>query len=62
MKKGDLVQLKSGGPALTVVFANPNAVTVRWFEGSKLRKDVFEYEVIKKFEAGGAGDEKAAGN
>lgn len=52
-KKGDIVQLKSGGPPMTV--ANPQAyvdeVTCVWFAGAKREEVNFEQEVLQTYDA-----------
>jgi uncharacterized protein YodC (DUF2158 family) len=55
--KGDQVQLKSGGPAMTV--ASPNAlpggsssnvlVDVRWFAGSKMESARVDEEALQGY-------------
>jgi uncharacterized protein YodC (DUF2158 family) len=35
MKPGDVVQLKSGGPAMTVSEVSGTQVTCTWFDGTK---------------------------
>ncbi len=50
--KGDIVQLKSGGPKMTV--SNPEAymgtVECQWFSGSKLNEGRFPPDVLKPAE------------
>jgi uncharacterized protein YodC (DUF2158 family) len=38
---GGLVQLKSGGPNLTIRSIEGDGITVEWFEGEKLKKHSF---------------------
>ena len=39
---GDVVRLKSGGPAMTVVYTTEgNKVTVNWYNGSGFSQQVF---------------------
>lgn len=42
-KEGDLVQLKSGGPVMTVTSVSPRGdhVTAMWFSGKKLEEGHF---------------------
>jgi len=51
---GDTVQLKSGGPKMTVErigsSADSNAVLCFWFEGHKLHEQWFKPTSIRKFE------------
>ena len=48
-KKGDLVQLKSGGPKMTV--NNPmdhvSRCECQWFSGSKLQRGFFDPETLE---------------
>lgn len=44
-KEGDVVQLKSGSPALTVVgFTDRGKVTVRWFED---KEGAFKHDYLE---------------
>jgi uncharacterized protein YodC (DUF2158 family) len=48
-EEGDIVQLKSGGPKMTV--SDPTAyggIDCQWFSGSKLSKGRFPPEVLKR--------------
>lgn len=47
-KKGDLVQLKSGGPVMTVDNMNRYEiwVDVAWFVRGRLRRDTFAVEAV----------------
>lgn len=49
-KVGDVVQLKSGGPALTVsqVYDGPT-VKVDWFDGGKARHADFDIATLQTF-------------
>jgi uncharacterized protein YodC (DUF2158 family) len=38
---GGLVQLKSGGPSLTIRSVEKDEIAVEWFEGDKLKKHSF---------------------
>ena len=57
-KPGDIVQLKSSGPKMTVdrygTFPGNGARTIEgfncvWFEGSEVKSHVFPAEVLEKF-------------
>jgi uncharacterized protein YodC (DUF2158 family) len=52
LKTGDIVQLKSGGPKMTIEEVLPvgNVVKCQWFAGSKLETGLFHPESIKPFE------------
>ena len=49
-KVGDIVQLKSGGPALTVsnVFA-AGVVEAKWFDGGRVRHADFDLATLQTF-------------
>ena len=51
-KTGDVVELKSRGPAMTVEFIEDvdgvNLVTCSWFEGEKYNKKSFSAESLQK--------------
>lgn len=42
LKPGDVVQLKSGSPLMTVASVRDDDVVCSWFEKSKNKKDVFK--------------------
>jgi uncharacterized protein YodC (DUF2158 family) len=53
VKRGDVVQLKSGGPRMTVADVGDysplrpkNGAKCIWFEGNKKNEDVFDVEVL----------------
>jgi len=48
-KIGDIVQLKSGGPAMTIVFVG-NRVRCRWFVGRMDHMDEFPREALQAFQ------------
>ena len=58
LKEGDLVQLKSGGPVMTVL--NPGGFTgwpvCNWFEGSTLKSGGFPPDALRKVSEEEAGD------
>ena len=51
-KKGDIVQLKSGGPKMTIEddAAYGGNVNVCWFAGSKMETKSVDPEALKMFE------------
>lgn len=51
IKIGDLVELKTGGPTMTVIGSFPpdyHAVTVAWFVETTLHKEDFSIDSLKK--------------
>ena len=52
-KPGDVVQLKSGGPVMTVSgkHAFTDGVICKWFDGKKPAEDVFSAELLARYEA-----------
>ncbi|WP_027186805.1 YodC family protein [Desulfovibrio cuneatus] len=49
-KIGDLVQLKSGGPKMTVNSVTfPLSCTCVWFAGTKSNKENFNYEALQSY-------------
>ncbi len=48
MKCGDIVQLKSGGPEMTVTSVVSKRVEVLWFIDADLRRDFFHIETLIK--------------
>lgn len=53
-KKGDVVQLKSGGPAMTVCQIgtqyDSTGVVCQFFDGSKKMEEIFDPETLSKIE------------
>ena len=47
-KEGDIVQLKSGGPKMTVCSTSPDGrhYTCKWFSGSKLEDGHFPQDAL----------------
>lgn len=58
-QKGEIVQLKSGGPRMTIrtVF-HDGSVSCQWFAGTKLQEGVFHPESLKTPEEDKAQGEK----
>jgi uncharacterized protein YodC (DUF2158 family) len=51
IKVGDLVQLKSGGPVMTVAFIDSNGAKCVWFDDHNQEKEkVFPLETLKPYE------------
>jgi len=50
IQAGDVVQLKSGGPKMTVSkLINENkGARCKWFDGAKVNEDYFEIEMLVK--------------
>jgi uncharacterized protein YodC (DUF2158 family) len=48
--KGDIVQLKSGGPKMTVSEVDSYGVVVKWFAGSKMESARVEPEALQPYE------------
>lgn len=48
-KVGDIVQLISGGPAMTINFINTdtNRIECVWFEGNTQKKDLYTPQALK---------------
>jgi uncharacterized protein YodC (DUF2158 family) len=52
---GDVVQLRSGGPKMTVhSLVSDGDVVCQWFEGNEVHEENFPKEVLKKVEDGGS--------
>jgi uncharacterized protein YodC (DUF2158 family) len=51
-KTGDVVQLKSGGPLMTVAEVNGDDVDCRWFVGNEEKSSSFPSEMLKSPSAG----------
>lgn len=55
---GDIVQLKSGGPKMTVSGFYPNSalnVVCTWFDGTKREQEKFAENALKKIQPEGTG-------
>jgi uncharacterized protein YodC (DUF2158 family) len=44
---GDIVQLKSGGPNMTVAVLTGTSVRCKWFAGAKLEDGHFDMEMLQ---------------
>jgi uncharacterized protein YodC (DUF2158 family) len=51
-KTGDVVQLKSGGPLMTVSEMDGNTVHCRWMNGSEEKSSSYPSEMLKPANAG----------
>ena len=51
-KAGDVVQLKSGGPLMTVSEADGNVVQCRWFNGTEEKASSYTPELLKPADTG----------
>jgi uncharacterized protein YodC (DUF2158 family) len=49
-KIGDIVQLKSGGPKMTVTSVLEKVVHTAWFAGSKKEAGVFPFDAIATYQ------------
>jgi uncharacterized protein YodC (DUF2158 family) len=49
LREGDVVRLKSGGPAMTIVgYEEDKGVKCKWFDGNKVQEDWFPmYSIVK---------------
>jgi uncharacterized protein YodC (DUF2158 family) len=47
-KTGEIVQLKSGGPKMTVAGTVGGRIACQWFAGSKLEQGVFQIDTLVK--------------
>jgi uncharacterized protein YodC (DUF2158 family) len=54
LKIGDVVQLKSGGPLMTIEdigkynYSDKDKAKCIWFDGKKRYEDVFDFETLEK--------------
>ena len=48
LKTGDIIQLKSGGPAMTIIQFDTEAgvVTCNWFDGKELNEATFPIDAV----------------
>jgi uncharacterized protein YodC (DUF2158 family) len=51
-KAGDVVQLKSGGPLMTVSEVDGNSVHCRWFSANEEKASSFPSELLKPADTG----------
>ena len=49
-KPGDTVQLKSGGPKMTIYNIDGSEAFCSWFEGNKRERGRFELTSLEKFD------------
>ena len=47
-KAGDVVQLKSGGPLMTIKWIDGTEALCEWFEGSKKQEQMFEMTSLRQ--------------
>ncbi len=50
MKVGDVVQLKSGGPAMTVEGERDGQTWCKWFDGPTVQEGAFKTDALKPYE------------
>ncbi len=52
LKVGDVVQLKSGGPLMTISYQSDNAKSYecKWFHNDELKRSHFSKDSLKKVE------------
>lgn len=48
IKAGDVVQLKSGGPSMTVQYLSGHAAVCHWFNGNDAKQYEFYLDQLKK--------------
>lgn len=51
LKVGDVVQLKSGSPTMTVESVGPNHVKAIWYVDGAVRRDTFPQLALQKVDA-----------
>jgi len=47
-KVGDIVELKSGGPAMTIVSIQDDKYSCTWFYENTRKSDLFKKEIVEK--------------
>lgn len=47
MEVGDVVQLKSGGPRMTVEYIEKNRVSCVWIQGGEVKRDEFPKDALE---------------
>ena len=52
MKQGDVVQLKSGGPLMTVVAIDKSGVVCTWFDKNNHKTTTFPETTLELYEEG----------
>ena len=50
-KPGDVVQLKSGGPAMTVSKVEGDICHCAWFTGAEVKRSSFKTETLETYQA-----------
>ena len=62
MEIGDVVQLKSGGPTMTVEVKETAGTVIRciWFDNAELKRGIFPAATLKVAEAEGGDDDETA--
>jgi uncharacterized protein YodC (DUF2158 family) len=51
IQPGDLVQLKSGGPVMTVSRVEERGAVCQWFEATRAMRDFFAFESLRLHES-----------
>lgn len=57
-KVGDEVQLKSGGPVMTVTNAGTGSLQCTWFKNDEVKRDAFPAEALEAYEAPSFSDDE----
>lgn len=52
-KVGDVVQLKSGGPVMTITYIDGGKAVCEWFDNNTPASSTYPVEAIEKYEAPG---------
>lgn len=50
LKLGDVVELKAGGPSMTIYEMNSNEVGCKWFDGNELKHGAFIKQELELFD------------
>jgi uncharacterized protein YodC (DUF2158 family) len=53
-KEGDVVQLKSGGPRMTVTKISGEQCRCKWFDQNNPKSSLFEASILQKYKAEGS--------
>ena len=51
LKTGDIVRLKSGGPAMTVDKVNNSKISCVWFKEEHLKNAIFRKDTLERYDA-----------